>query len=290
MIKIDSSDLARLNSTMRRYQEASGKSFESILAQEGRQICFGMYGEFKKLSPKPSTILKQAKERRWRTGRYGNKLTPAVGTYVSTAADRRAQNYLGGQKSDYFRIEQTGDGIIRVLPVRFSAASKSKRVTKLATILGGGRSGRRFSAAARRSSQVGAFELSRALKAAGNIKRLNLGALSAANEIALRQRAAKGGTLAVQWLPSVYKKRKSAMIKSGPLVVNSPTGYQLGRVDFETQNQRLNGIVISANAPGTAKVMQRAGVFQKVIAARIADREKYISDKLKEAKAEGFKR
>ena len=288
MISIDTSDLKRLNDTMLRYKQASGKSFESILAKEGREMCFGFYGEFKKLSPKPSTILKQAKERRWRLGRAGNKLTPAVGSWISSAADRRAQNYLGSQKSDYFRIETTGDGVLRVLPVRFSAAGKSKRMTKLATILGGGRTGRRFSASARRAYQVGSFELSRALKQSGNIKRLNLGSLGAANEIALRQRAAKGGTLAVQWLPSVYKKRKSSVLKVGPLIVNSPTGFNLGRVDFESSGDLLKAITISANAPGTAKVMQRAGVFQKVIAARIADREKYIADKMTEAKRQSF--
>lgn len=189
---------------------------------------------------------------------------------------------LAGQDSDYFRVNTAADGMIQIRRVRFSGRRSRK-------FLQGGRFGSRFAKGSLRASQLTQEQLQNSISGRSDVKRLNITALSAALELLNRQKAAKGGTLAVQWLPSVWKRRKSSMVKTGPLVVNSPTGYQLGRVDFESDSAGiLNAVVISGNAPGTQRQLSKHGIVSRVATSRIADRRAYILRKLAEAKAESF--
>jgi len=286
---IEAKGVEKLVSTLRGYAAASGKAMDDILAQEARQMSWELYRQFRKLSPKPADILGAAIGRSWRMGRVGNALTSSH-FGISAAADRRANALLEGQPSDYFRVTTDGGGMLKVRRVRFSGRRTFKTRTRLSPVLRGGRYGNKFAAGSLRASQVSRFEIGQAMRTNRDIKRLNLGALSAAVEIAFRQRAAKGSTLAVQWLPKVYRTRKSSMVKNGPLIVNSPaTGYELGRVSFFSSDGRLNRIRIDANAPGTSKVMVRSGVFAQVLAERVRDREKYIRDKMTGAKQAAFR-
>lgn len=199
---------------------------------------------------------------------------------------------LAGEKFDYFKVNTNGDGMLSVKPVRFSARKFQKRITKLSTLLRGGRSGYKFAPSALRSSKVAGYELQTALKSAPEVKKLNLGSLSAAIEISNRQRAAKGGLMAVQWLPRVFKRSSSSVVKKGPLVVNSmaPGKQEIGRVEFHSKQNEVDGVSLTGKVPNTDVVIQRHGLLEKVIRARISDREAYINRKLKEAKDEAFKK
>jgi hypothetical protein len=222
-------------------------------------------------------------------GRRDNPLTPA--RYgISKAAEARAENLLAGQKSDFFKVTTTGDGVLQIRRVRFAARKGGKTRTRLSRVLRGGRFGNKFSAGALRASQVSKFELGQALRTNQEIKRLNLGAVSAAVEVGLRQRAAKGGTIAVQWLPRVWRRRKSSVVKSGPLVVNSRSGFELGRVTFENSGNLLRAVNILGNVPGTAKVFTRHDVIGKAMSFRIADRQRYTAKALQKAKERALRR
>lgn len=285
----DTSQLKRLSSEMRAFADATGKSMENVLAYEAKEIGWGLYRESRKLSPTPKKLLADAKTRSWRMGRRENPLTPA--RYgISSAAERRAEDLLGGQKSDFFKVSTTGDGVLQIRRVRFSARRGSSRRTRLSRVLRGGRFGNKFSAGALRASQVSKFELGQALRTNPEIKRLNLGAVSAAVEVSLRQRAAKGGTIAVQWLPRVWRRSKSSVVKSGPLIVNSRSGFEMGRVTFETSRDTLTAVNITGKVPGTAKVFVRHDVLGKVLSARISDRQRRTADAIAKAKERGFRR
>lgn len=284
-IVIQPKGLAELSGALRQYAFASRKSFETIIADEARQVAWELYSEFKKLSPKPSALLSSAVGRSWRMGRVGNALT-ASEFGISRRAARSAASLLEGAQSEFFKVLTSGDGMLRIQRVRFSGRDKARKRSKSGGLLRGGRYGNKFAAGSLKASEVAKKDLQRALATNGSIKRLNLGSLSAAIELSLRQRAAKGGTLAVQWLPRVYARRRSSVVKNGPLIVNSPTGYELGRVDFFQKDGDLQSIRLSANAPGTGKVLVERGVFERVLAARRADRMDYVRRKLAEAKSQ----
>lgn len=288
-LTVDSADLKRLQEEMQRYSEASGKSMENVLAYEAKEVGWALYNESRKLSPTPQKLLADAKTRSWRMGRRDNPLTPA--RYgISNAAEARAENLLAGQKSDFFKVTTTGDGVLQIRRVRFAARKGGKRRTRLSRVLRGGRFGNKFSAGALRASQVSKFELGQALRTNPEIRRLNLGAVSAAVEVGLRQRAAKGGTIAVQWLPRVWRRSKSSVVKSGPLVVNSRSGFELGRVTFENSGNLLRAVNILGKVPGTAKVFTRHDVIGKAMSFRIADRQRYTAEALQKAKERALRR
>lgn len=284
----ETSDLRRLNHEMRRFAEATGKSMENVLAYEAKEVGWGLYRESRKLSPRPQKILDEANTRSWRMGRRGNALTPAR-FGISAAALRRAESLMGGEKSDFFKVTTNGEGMLQIRRVRFSARRETRNRTRLSRVLRGGRFGNKFAAGSLRGSQVSKFELGQALRTNQEIKRLNLGAVSAAVEVGLRQRAAKGGTVATQWLPRVWRRSKSSVVKSGPLVVNSRAGFEMGRVTFETDRNLLSAVNIAGNVPGTSQVFDRHGTLSKVLALRIADRQRRTAAALAKAKAESFR-
>lgn len=285
----DQSQLQRLAAEMRRFAEVSGREMSDVLAYEAKEIGWGLYNECKKLAPSPQKILTEAKARSWRMGRRGDALVQA--RYgISIAANRRAENLLDGEKSDFFKVTTTGEGVLQIRRVRFAARRPSKKRTRLTRVLKGGRFGNKFSAGALRASQVSRFELGQAIRTNPEIKKLNLGSVSAAVEVGLRQRAAKGATISVQWLPRVWKRSKSRTVKTGPLIVNSRSGFEMGRVTFDSRGDQLRAVTIAGNVPGTAKVLSRHNVLDKVFAGRIADRQKRISEKLSGAKGKAFRK
>lgn len=283
-ITVDAWQLGELQKTLNRYAEVSRKGWEDILAKEGREVAFGLYSQLKKISPTPQGLLASAQARKWRMGRVGNRFVPDVAGWVSRKAHDRAEELLTGQPSDYFRVRTTGQGTLIVRRVRFSQRRQNKRRTQLSRVLTGGRKNNRYAAGVLRAKDVSKFELSRALKGNTDIKRLNLGSLAAAIELGYRQRAALGGTTAYQWLPKVYARRSSKLVKRGPLVVNARGGYQMGRVDFVQGKAGLEGISLMGRVPGTDKVLQRHDILSAVFSARIADRQAYITRKLQQAK------
>lgn len=289
-LEIQGEELEKLGATLSKYAEVTRKKFGDVIANEGREVGWEMYQQAKKISPRPAQILREAQSRSWRMGRRGNRLTrSALG--VSYGARDRAGRMLAGEKFDYFKVNTNGEGMLSVKPVRFSARKFQKRVTKLSKLLRGGRTGYKFAPSALRSSKVAGYELGLAIKSNPEIKKLNLGSLSAAIEIGNRQRAAKGGLMAVQWLPRVFKRRSSSVVKKGPLIVNSmaPGKQEIGRVDFHAKDNEVDGVSLTAKVPNTDVVIQRHGLLEKVIRARISDREAYIGRKLAEAKREAFK-
>lgn len=290
-LEVQAEQLGNLFDGLSRYAELTGKKMGDVIAREGREMSWALYKESKKVSPKPGDILRQAESRGWAMGRRKNRLTKSS-LGVSVATRERAMRMLSGEKADYFKVTKNGDGMLSVKPVRFSARKYQKRVTKLSTLLRGGRTGYKFAASALRSSKVAGYEIGVALKGNAEIKKLNVGALSAAIEIGNRQKSAKGGLIAAQWMPRVFKRRSSSLLKKGPLVVNSMAAgkLEIGRVDFHHSQGEVDEVTITGNAPGTDVVIERHGILEKAIRTRIADREKFISAKLNEALAESFKK
>lgn len=267
-------NLPKLQAALREYQRLTGKSMGDILANEGKWFAIGLNQEFKRISPRPASILAQAQSRRFAMGRRGDRIAPAV-RGISAAAWRRADNLLEGAKSDTFKVSQN-DGMLLVRRARFS----SRRGNRL---LRGGRYGNRFSSSAIKASQIEREMLVRQRRDNPDLKLLNRRALATAIEISLRSRAAKGGLMAVQWLPQVYKSRKSAVVKRGPLVVRSTRQVPLGRVDFRNGvDGEVRQVALTAMVPGTEKQAQKHGIPERVEASRVADRMEYINRKVQQ--------
>lgn len=259
--------------------QASGKSFEDVLAKEAREVSWETYRQLRALPPgsgfeRARQLASAAKVRGYEMGRRGNSLTPAE-QGISQRAWRGARQMLGGEKSSFFKV-QDSDGIPLIRRARWSARKSGK-------LLRGGRKGNKFAPSAKRASELEAEKLKAELDAHPELKRLNLRALATANEIRLRGMAAKGGTLAIQFLPRFYRNTKSATVKNGPLVEHSArTKLPLGRLDFVHSGDNLTGLIWSAFVPGTAEVMQRHNIMAAVEAARVADRLQYLERKMNE--------
>jgi hypothetical protein len=103
----------------------------------------------------------------------------------------------------------------------------------------------------------------------GDVRRLNLRALSTYFELRYRQRA--GGIMALQWLNKTYKWSAKGTFKTTQLVQRSATGLVIGTVDFETFGDTLTAIVFTGNVPGTPEEAERHGILDKVFSARAAD-------------------
>lgn len=281
-ITFDSSELGALLTVLQSYHDLGRKAWADIIDREATQWRFGLFDEFKKISPTPSKILATAKKLGFAMNRHGNSITPAIGG-VSRVANAAADSMLAGQKSDYFKVEMNENGVF-IKPVRFSKGGKR--------ILTGGRSGRKFSDSAKRVSQLSAKALSAAMASNPNIKRLNKRALSVGIDLALRSTAAKGGTMAVQWLDKNRKKRKSSTVKSSTaggknLIMRSTKGIPLGMVEFSGGGDSLT-VTLSGLVPGTSKQAASHGIIAKVSAGRIADRLAYILPRLNEVKKQAL--
>ncbi len=274
ILTVDASAMPKLMEVLRKYKQVTGRSWDNIAYYEGRGWSFELYRQFKKISPKPTQITGAAKARGYNVNRSSSMLG-AKGAASSAAAEAGADALLGGEKSQYFSVINDANGV-RLRRVRFSARGKNKRLI-------GDRNGNKFS-----KSSIGVRQLeseTRAAKLAANpdVKLLNRRAVIVANELRLRSMAGKGGTMGVQWLPEVFKKRKSSTVKDSVLIVRSTKGIPMGRVDFRASNEKPM-FQISAFVPGTARQITKNGIINKVQGARVADRLQYIQKVMEAAK------
>jgi hypothetical protein len=274
LYSINARDLNPLYAVLAKYQEVSRKSWEQIIDHEQSEWRWGLWHELKAISPKPEGIYNAAVKRDFSIRRQGDSITKTDGNF-SRAARSAAESQIGTDKSDLFRVEVTPNGVF-IKPVRFSARKSEKLLT-------GGRSGRKFADNAKRAKDTSEEAIAKARQADPSIKRLNLQALSVALELSLRSRAAKGGMMALQFLGSNFKRRKSSTVKTGPIVIRSSKGIPLGVVEIHRAGDATEA-VISALVPNTGKQISRHGIIGAVQAARIADRRKYIDDRMTEAK------
>lgn len=274
-------NLPQLMDALRIYAQITRKSAGDIAAHEAREFSFELYQAFKQRAPSPMRIYRAAVARRFAMGRRTNAMTSAIDG-ISQASWLRAVNLLGGKKSDYFSV-QVSEGSPRIRRVRFSQRT-ARDGAHVFRRLKGGRYGNRFAWGSLSPSQVDEDALANERERDPSIKRLNLRALATAVELGRRAAAAKGSTMAVQWLPRVYKTRRSSTVKRGPLIVTSKSGFEMGRVDFHYDGNEPVGVTLTGKVPGTEAQMQRHGILHHVEQARVADRFKYINRKLAEQK------
>jgi hypothetical protein len=281
MMLTATTDAPTLAKALMLYRGITGKSWGDILAHETKEWGFGLHEAMAKESPKPSAVFDEAQARGYRMGRQSNSLTPSE-SGISRAALRRADDMMDGEKSEFFSVNSGGD-VLQVRRVRFSGRT-GRRLT-------GGRFGNKFAAGSIKGSDLGKYwddataTAEEELAKDKSVKRLNRRALASAIEISLRQRAAKGHTMAVQWLPREYKNRRSALIKSGPLVVRNQRGVTLGEVNFTRGTDgEISGATLSGYVPGTARLLEARAIVPRVEAARIADRMLYVNRKIAEQK------
>lgn len=276
MIRV-SADLSRLHRMDIAIATATGKSIEDVLAKEAREVSWETYKEVRRIAPGPmrraTTLAEAAKVRGYEMGRIGNSLTPAQAG-ISARAWRAARNLLGSERSAFFKVtENAGGPLVR----RAMFGGRSGKLLK------GGRHGNRFAPSAKGFSQLTSEQQTAALTVNPELKRLNLRAVATAKEISLRAGAARGSTVAIQFLPRFYRKSKSATVKNGPLVEHSDrTNIPIGQIDFIQRGGNLSGVLWQAFVPGTDKVMDRNNIMARVEAARVADRTVYLERKIKE--------
>lgn len=265
------------------YKAASGKAWPEIMRHEAKETGWELRNHFLAISPARSVITARTRALQGRVKRTGNALTPA-GNDVSDAAFARAVRFLEGRKSDFFRVSTGAEGVPIIRKAKVSGARKSNK------LLLGGRTGARFAKSALSLSAINRARRRAVFDDAFNrgifdtVRRLNLRALSVAFEIQNRIKAAAGHLLALQWLPKVWKNRRSSWNKGGPLVVRSTKNVPLGTVAY-TETQDGVGVTIVGSVPGTARQAARHNILSRVFAARTADRMVYINRKLREAGA-----
>lgn len=250
---------------LRRYATETGKTLSQALAREGPDFKQELFRQFQGIHPTLGSIFAGAKARGFRVFRRGggNELVRVAGG-LSARAMSRARELLGDQKSDLFRFVGSGVAGFGLVPVRFSARRGNKR-------LQGGRTGWRFAKSALRAYQIPADVLKERLieekKLGSSVRRLNLRALAVHYELLYRERAAAGGTMAVQWMFRTWRRGGSR--QQTQLVQRSVTGVPIGTVDFEFDRAGdLQGIVFRGYVPGTGQQAEKRGLLDRVFAAR----------------------
>lgn len=271
-------------SVLERYIKLRGKSDEDSLAHRTRELSMELWKQFRRIRPEPSSIASAAAARRYTFGRsQSGTLAKVHSTGVSVAAHARAEKLLGDAKSDYFRVLMV-NGVPTVRRARVGIRNARK-------LLRGGRFGNKFAPSSRGLRGVSNEQVAALKERHPELKRLNLQALAAAMEIAYRARAAAGGTLSLQFLHQVYRKRKSATVKTGPLISRTRGGVPIGEVTFNRGPEgKISETHIIGKVPGTAKVDAKHAIVSTALTEQIADMTRYILDKeAKNAKAAGFK-
>jgi hypothetical protein len=275
---ITTSNAAEFAQTFARYRELSRKVPGEALAHRAGRMSMRLFEEFSKLRPNIGAMISAARARRFRVKRRGNDLTETQDG-LSAAAVERARTMLGGRKSDWFRVTDGPDGVPQVRLARVGVRNANKLVR-------GGRYGNKFAASARGLSGLGAEQVNRLRVASPELRKLNLRALSVAFELLNRTRAGRGGLLALQFLHSVYQRRRSSTVKSGPLIARTRGGVGIGSVVFENDgvNGDVSAITIKGSVPGTTKVDEKHGVSDRAVALETADMKVYVRQKLEQAK------
>ena len=275
---ITTSNAAEFADTFANYRRLSRKVPGEALAHRAGRMSMRLYEEFAKLRPNIGAMISQARTRNYRVRRMGNELTKTQDG-LSAAAVERARTMLGGRKSDWFRVTEGPDGVPQVRLARVGVRNANKLVR-------GGRYGNKFAASARGLSGLGAEQVNRLRVASPELRKLNLRALSVALELLNRSRAGRGGLLALQFLHSVYQRRKSSTVKSGPLIARTRGGVGIGSVVFENSgpNGDVSAVTIRGSVPGTTKVDAKHGVSDRAVSAETDDMRVYIEQKLAKAR------
>lgn len=281
-----SNSIAEFQEKLQRYIEVSKKIPGDAIAKQTRELDMDLYFGFHRIRPVPRTIAVSAAARHFAMRRVaGRTIAKVAPTGVSAAALERAKTLLEGAASDFFRVtENDGVPVVRLARI-------GRNPNKL---LKGGRRGNKFSGSAR--SLTARFDvqgfwrgatrehIARLRELHPELRRLNLQALSIAIEIGYRARAAKGGTMSLQFLHRVYKNRSSSTVKSGPLIARTRAGKIVGEVRFQNQGGQLAQTNIIGTVPGTAAQAAKHGIVSDALRTRAADMQKYIERKMGEAK------
>lgn len=266
--------MVRLGNVLRQYKDLTRKSWPDILNKEKTEWQFELWKESRKLRPSVTKIYADAVARGFKIGRKPSFIAKTIGG-VSRKADEQANSLLGGDKSDYFKVTNDANGVF-VRRVRFSGSKSEK-------LLRGGRNGNRFAKSVRRAKDVSGDALKTAKASNPEIKQLNKRALSVALELGLRSRGAKGGLMALQWLPKNFKRRKSSTVKTGPVVIRTSKGIAVGSVTFAGTGDNIS-VSLGGSVPHTAQQFSKHGIINKVEDSRVADRMAYITRKMTQNK------
>lgn len=253
---------------IRRYATETGKETGEALAREGPDFRLELFRQFREIHPVLGSIFAAARAREYRVARTKGSFLSPILKGVSKKARERARKLLGKQKSDLFRFVGSGVQGFGLAPVRFSARGRNKR-------LQGGRTGWRFAKSALRAYKLDADVLAERVReerqAGGGLRRLNLRALSVHYELLYRERAAAGGTMAVQWIHKTWRRGSRSRGRMAQLVQRSNTGVGIGTVNFSYDRAgNLSDILFTGYVPGTGEQANRRGVVNRVFALRSA--------------------
>lgn len=101
------------------------------------------------------------------------------------------------------------------------------------------------------------------------LRRMNLRTLAVHYELLYRERAAQGGTMAVQWVFRTWRKGSRLKDRASQLVQRSNTGVPIGTVNFDFDRAGdLTGIVLRGYVPGTGRQAEKHNIVDSVFATR----------------------
>lgn len=239
-LQIDTSALRPLIAAMGDFQTVMKTDGASALAHGARELTFALHQEFRRQPPRPfeGEITRSAEGRGWRVNSLSRSYLSGYTSALRT---------LGGNKSGYFRIVELNG---RIVAQPIVLGRKRKIVTA-------GRKG-----LSRGSLLTSASELKDSSSLPGDAVRLNVGSLAVVRALGIRERAALGGYLALQFL--TYKKMRvgRGAMRHRVLAKNNVLA---GEVQSNTDaDGNLTAILISGHLPGTLRVAQRFGILNRV--------------------------
>lgn len=284
-----------LMAAMRDYRVRVKDDVGRAMTKAAREVAFALHSEFRKQPPRPreGSITAAAKAR-------GYRINSLSRSYLTGYAS--ATRILGGNKSGYFRIIDV-NGVPQAVPIvlgkrgrivrssrkhfRQSGALLTNRAELSGARLRDLQSYRKFLTRADRSKST--FE-NRRTRHRQNISdtqipddavSLNRGSLAAIRALQLREKAARGGYLAAQFL--TYKKI-TRTINGQRQTFLTKNNLLAGEVIFETDNDgKLEFISVVGRLPGSARVAAKYGIVDRAItrAARdyVADTSKYLAER-----------
>jgi hypothetical protein len=265
-------NLPQFAKAMDDYLAITSKSSEEAFAHQARQFAFDLYSEFSKLKPQRGEIEDSAAARGWAVRRKGDALTPAGRYGVSKKALAIADSMMDDKPSELFKVSEFG-----VYPARFGARGQLLKAGRL-----GGNEWRRHGRSISGLSDK-AVETLAQTGLPDNVKRLNVTAVARSLEIKFRKRAGKGGFMAQQWLPEVWRRKgKNWELQTGVTTAKDRRSRPIGAVSVSGGNGTIN-VAIAGAIPGTAELSQRTGAGDRAIANRIADIYTHINKQLEKA-------
>jgi hypothetical protein len=236
------------------FQTVLKKDASTALAHGARELTFALHQEYRRQPPRPreGTITTAAKTRGW-------SMNVLSRSYL--AGYTSALRTLGGNNSGYFRIVKIGDRI-QAVPL---VLGKKRRLIK---------SGRKHFRQ-RGALLTSASELNDSSSLPGDAVKLNVGSLAVVRALGIRERAALGGYLSVQWL--TYKKIKVArnISRSRVLAKNNALAGEV--IPKTAEDGNASAILISGYLPGTLRVAQRFGILNRVGEMAARNSRAYLS-------------